>query len=78
MRDDLILDLARLVDDPALADRLERGYGRGVKVLGLSIEERETVLRALIEPPAGLEELRAVLLQEVEWHRKSGLSSPES
>ncbi len=70
VRDDLILELARLVDDPELEDRLETAYGREVKVLGLDIAERETIIRALDDPPAGLEELRAVLMQEHVWRRR--------
>ena len=62
IRDELILKLARLVDDPELASRLEDCYGRDVKVLGLSIPESETILRALDDPPNGLTELRGVLL----------------
>jgi hypothetical protein len=64
VRDELILELARLVDDPDLADRLERAYGDRIRILALDIPERETIIRALEDPPAGLEELRAVLLQE--------------
>ena len=33
-------------------------------MLGLTVEERETILLALDDPPQGLAELRAVLLQE--------------
>jgi hypothetical protein len=64
VRDDLILELARLVDDPQLADRLERAYGDRIRILALDIAERETIIRALEDPPAGLEELRATLVQE--------------
>jgi len=53
VRDELILELARMVDDPELADRLESAYGREVKVLGLDIPERETIIRALEDPPPG-------------------------
>jgi hypothetical protein len=73
LRDDLILELAGLVDDDSLADRLEDCYGRDVKVLALDIAERETINRALEDPPAGLVELRGVLLREVEWRRREGL-----
>ncbi len=73
VRDDLILELARLVVDDALADRLEDVYRREVKVLGLDIPERETIIRALEDPPAGLEELRGVLLREHEWRVREGL-----
>ena len=60
-----MLELARLVHDP-IADRLEL-RPRGTKVLALEIYEREVIIRALEDPPAGLEELRGVLLREVEW-----------
>jgi hypothetical protein len=44
-------------------------------ILGLEVSERETILAALEDPPAGLEELRAVLLNnEHEWRRAEGLS----
>ena len=64
LRDELVLELARLVDDDDLGSRLETAYGRMTKVLALTIPERETINRALDDPPAGLEELRAVLLRE--------------
>ena len=73
VRGDLILELARLIDDAALAERLEDAYGRDVKILGLDIPEGETIIRALEDPPPGLEELRGVLLREVEWRRREGL-----
>lgn len=72
MRDDLILELARLVDDDTLADRLEDCYRRDVKVLALDVPERETITRALDDRPAGLEELRATL-QEHTWRQREGL-----
>jgi hypothetical protein len=31
------------------------------------------IIRALEDPPAGLEELRGVLLSEFEWRRREGL-----
>ena len=74
VRDDLILELARLVDDDTLADRLEDCYRREVKVLGLDIPERETIIRALADPPPGLEELRGVLLAEHVGRTRDGLA----
>lgn len=74
VRDDLILELARLIDDQELADKFETAYGREVKVLALDIPERETIIQALDDPPAGLEELRGVLLREMEWRRREGLT----
>ena len=64
VRDKLVLELARMVDDEHLARRLEDAYGGMVKVPALTIPERETIIRALDDPPAGLEELRGVLLGE--------------
>jgi hypothetical protein len=59
-----------MVDDDTRAERLEDCYRREIKVMGLDIPEREAILE---DPPAGLEELRGVLLQEVEWRRREGL-----
>ena len=73
IRDELILELGRLVDDDELATRLENAYGREVKVLGLSIPERETIIRALDDPPPGLEELRGVLVAEHVGRKRDGL-----
>ena len=39
----------------------------------LDITDREAILRALDDPPAGLEELRAVLLQEHVGRGRDGL-----
>ena len=53
-----------LIDDQALAEKLET-YVRGARILALQIQERESILRALDDPPTkALVELRAVLLQE--------------
>ena len=64
VRDELVLELARLVDDPDPSGRLEDAFGRMVRVFALTVSERETILRALDDPPRGLEELRGVLLGE--------------
>jgi hypothetical protein len=45
-----------------------------IRVLGLDVEERETVLLSLQDPPAGLEDLRATLLQEPAWLRSEGMT----
>jgi hypothetical protein len=73
VRDDLILELARIVDDSELAARLERAYRNEIRILGLDVPERETILAALEDPPPGLEELRATLLQEHTWRHAQGL-----
>jgi hypothetical protein len=61
------------LDDDALGARLETTYGRMTKVLALTIAERETIIRALDDPPTGLEELRAVLLREHVGRVRDGL-----
>jgi hypothetical protein len=72
--DRLVLELARLVDDEDLETKLRGAHGREIKVLALETDERETILTTLVDPPAGLEELRAVLLQEHVWRIREGLA----
>jgi hypothetical protein len=73
VRDELVLELARLVDDDELGSRLETAYGRMTKVLELTIPARETIIRALDAPPPGLKGLRAVLLREHVGRVRDGL-----
>jgi hypothetical protein len=70
--DRLVLELAGLVDDEDLEMRLRGALARDVKVLALEVTERETIVRALDDPPPGLEELRGVLLAEHTWRRREG------
>ncbi len=71
--DEAVLELARLVDDPDLADKLEAAYRREVRVLALTIPERITILNALEEAPPELTQLRAVLLEEHVARKQTGL-----
>ncbi len=76
VRDADVLELARLLREVAfepVAEKLEKGYDAETKVLALTIEDRERILRVLDDPPAGLAELRGVLLVEHEWRRREGL-----
>jgi hypothetical protein len=68
-----VLELARLVDDDGLAGRLENAYGREVKVLGPTVPERFHIIRALVDPPPGLEELGGVLLPKHVGRKREGL-----
>ena len=68
----LIGQLARVVPT-TLARRLDSALFFRSKVLGLTVAERREILAALEAPPAGLEELRAVLLQEDVWRRSGGM-----
>jgi len=70
---DLVGKLARLVDEPT-ATVLHRALEAEVVILALTIADRERILRALADPPAGLEELRAVLLKEQAWRTREGLT----
>ena len=45
-----------------------------MKILGLTIAERGTIIRALDDPPAGLEELRGVLVAEHVGRKREGLA----
>jgi len=76
VRDADVLELARLLREVAfepVAEKLEKGYDAETRVLALTIEDRERILRALDDPPAGLAELRGVLLREHEWRKRVGL-----
>ena len=42
-------------------------------LVALTIQDREAILRTLVEPPAALAELRAVLLKEHEGRLRGGL-----
>ena len=44
-----------------------------MSLLALTIDERAIILGTLEDPPEGLAELRAVLLNEHEWQQQEGL-----
>ena len=70
VRDQDVLELARLRREASFnetAERLEDAYDLETKILALTIEDRERILRALDDPPHGLAELRGVLQSEHEW-----------
>jgi len=71
-----VLELARLLRNAGFEDvgeRLEGAWDAETKVVALTVGERESILRALDDPPAGLAELRGVLLREHEWRLRVGL-----
>jgi hypothetical protein len=63
VRRELVEWIADQLQDPA-GDRLRRALDNDTRILGLEIDEREAIPAALDDPPQGLEELRATLLQE--------------
>ena len=48
-----------------------------MSLLALTVDERAVILAQLDDPPDGLAELRAVLLNEHQWREREGLGSPE-
>ena len=56
------------------AERLERADDREARIVALDIPERETIIRALDDPPPRLEDLRACLLQEHVARVRDGLA----
>lgn len=55
------------------ADTLATAWNHGDEVVGLTLDEREEVLRVLDEPPDRLCDLRTVLLEEHRWRETVGL-----
>ena len=67
-----VLDLARLLHDAGFDDTSEAlivALEAGQAMVALTI----AILRTLDDPPAGLAELRGVLLQEHEWREREAL-----
>ena len=56
-----------------LDDRLEQALADNVSVFALTIDERAIILAQLEDPPEGLSELSAVLLNEHQWRQRTGL-----
>ena len=76
VRTDLVRTLADLVREYGFldtADVLDRVIAQELRFVPLTVDEREAILRSLVVAPYGLQELRAVLLQEHEWPVREGL-----
>jgi hypothetical protein len=69
----LVVRLADLLDGERLAEQLRDAHERRVIAFSLEPEEAEAILSVLHDPPSGFEELRAVLLREIEPRRAAGL-----
>ena len=74
VRDGLVLDLARLVDNEQTAERLERAYSNGARMIALDFSDRDSIIAALDDPPPGLEELRACSYGSVSGESERGWS----
>ncbi len=73
VEDRLVLRLARVVGDGALAGKLNMAYTLRSAVLNLTYSERQTILDALEGGASGLSELRAELLSNPAWQLRQRL-----
>ena len=76
VRDEDVLELARLLHDAGFDDTAEAlvvALEAEQAIVALTIQDREAILRTLDDPLKGLIELRGVLLQEHEWRLRDGL-----
>jgi hypothetical protein len=77
IRDGHVLELATMLRDAGndtMAERLADAILADQPRINLTIDERETILRALFDPPnSELAELQGVLLQERAWRHANGL-----
>jgi hypothetical protein len=62
-----VLVLATLVKDDELVHKLEHVVKRDLIVITLDVDEQAAVLKALSNPPEGLEAVRDKLLAERAW-----------
>lgn len=60
----LVAELAQLVKEPALTKKLELGVKQDAIAIRLDQDERAIVLKALGNPPPGLEDVRDTLLAQ--------------
>ena len=71
-----VLELPRLARDAGfnyLVEKFEMAYDRETRVLALTIDEREMIIRTLDDPHESLAELRGVLLAEHAGRQRIGL-----
>jgi hypothetical protein len=76
VRDSDVLALARLLRQSGslgTAERLERAYDVETKLLGLTLAERDQILRVLEDASAGLATLRGQLVRDRERWMRDGL-----
>lgn len=77
VRDKDVLELARLLHDAGFdhtAETLVAALEAEHAIVALTIHDRESILRALDDPPTvDLAELRGVLLEEHVWRSENGL-----
>ena len=76
VRDEDVLDLFQRLLEAGFedtADALAVALDAGQRLVGLTVQDRDAILRVLGEAPIGLAELRGVLLRENEGRVRDGL-----
>ena len=76
VRDEDVLDLVQRLLEAGFedtADALAVALDAGQRLVALTVQDREAILRVLDEPPIGLAELRGVLLREHGRRVRDGL-----
>ena len=74
-----VLVLATLLKDDELVSKLENAVKRDLIVITLDVDEQAAALKALSNPPEGLEAVREKLVAEHAWRdRQRGRLSAES
>jgi hypothetical protein len=79
--DQLVLVLAARLREASInttAQVLEDAWDAEHALVGLTISDREAILRVLDDCPDGLDELRAVLVQEHVWRRREASPRPSA
>ena len=77
VKDSAVAELARRLHqagDIALAIHVGRAVDKVQDELALDPRERESVLRALDDCPESLADLRAVLLRQITWSKREGIT----
>lgn len=77
VREALVLELAGQLprdDDAQTADTLEGAVAVHQPTVALTIHDRMAIIEVLLDAPAGLEELRGVLLAEHVGRKREGLA----
>ena len=65
MRRDQVLLLATLLDGDDLSVKLARGLENDNSIVALSVDDRQRIVAVLADPPAGLAELKSVLVKQM-------------
>ena len=76
LSDDLVIELVKRLQRDGAEHTAQAIYGAAIKGQSAAVldsYDRRNVLAALEDRPAGLEELRSVLLREHLWRQREGL-----